>query len=419
MPRFIHAADIHLDSPLRGLERYEGCPVERVRNATRDALIHLVDLCLDKHVDFLVLAGDLYDGDWKDFGTGLFFIKQMARLQAASIPVFVIAGNHDAANKMTRSLPLPETVRMLRSDRPETIVLEDLGVAVHGQSFANQAVLEDLSANYPRPLSGLFNLGILHTSCTGREGHEKYAPCTVEGLRDHGYDYWALGHIHLRETLSERPYIGFSGNIQGRHIRETGPKGCNLVEFDSRGSLSVEFQPLDVVRWERFTIDVSRCESTSDVFEQFAAQARIAVEGAQGRLVCTRVHLVGESNLHTRLQAAMLNTVSELRAVALDVASDSLWIEKVLVETSLPRSAGESSDIPDDAISEVLSVLKTLREQPEQLLSGPFDLSEIWKKLPADLQEPMEQLAMAHRSQWLDQTRDRLLSTFTQKQSGP
>lgn len=418
MVRFIHAADIHLDSPLRGLERYEGCPADRVRGATRQALIHLVDLCLHEKVDFLILAGDLYDGDWRDFGTGMFFIKQMVRLQASGIPVYVIAGNHDAANRMTRSLPLPEHVRMMSSDAPQTVVLETLGIAIHGQSFATQAVLDDLSATYPKPVPGLFNIGILHTSCTGREGHERYAPCTVEGLQERGYDYWALGHIHLRETLCERPFIGFSGNIQGRHIREAGPKGCNLVTVGMDGSVSVEFRALDVVRWDRLTIDVTDLATLPDVFEQFATQARMAVDAAQGRLLCARVHLVGESSLHARLHAASMQIASELRAVAIDVASEDLWLEKVIVETTQPRSEGDIPEISDDAVSEVLSILTELREDPAKLETSPFDISDVLKKLPVELQASMEQIVLSQRSRWLEQTRERLLSALISKQVG-
>ena len=145
---FIHAADIHLDSPLRGLERYENAPVERIRGATRRAFTRLIDLAIDAKVDFVLIAGDLYDGDWRDYNTGLYLVRQLGRLRDLKIPVFIIAGNHDAANKMTRALRLPENVCFLAHERPETLRLEDLGVAIHGQSFEKQAVFDDLAAGY-------------------------------------------------------------------------------------------------------------------------------------------------------------------------------------------------------------------------------------------------------------------------------
>src|SRR5262249_21567667 len=156
MFKFLHAADIHLDSPLQGLERYEGAPLEQIRQATRRALENLVRLALDEQVAFVLIAGDLYHGDWKDYNTGLFLVKQMNRLREANIPVFLIAGNHDAANKMTRTLRLPENVTLLSSEWPETCVLEDIGVAIHGQGFAAAAVTEDLSERYPHAKRGYF-----------------------------------------------------------------------------------------------------------------------------------------------------------------------------------------------------------------------------------------------------------------------
>src|SRR5262245_28090371 len=183
--KFLHAADLHLDSPLRGLDRYEGVPVDRFRGATRAALSNLCDLCLAEPVDFVLLAGDLYDGNWKDFRTGLFFVSQMTRLRDAGIPVLVVRGNHDAESALTRSLRLPANVVVLSSRAPETdaTTLERLGVVVHGQGYASRAVTHDLARSYPEAVPGLFNIGMLHTSVDGREGHASYAPCSVETLR--------------------------------------------------------------------------------------------------------------------------------------------------------------------------------------------------------------------------------------------
>ncbi len=185
-----------------GLEQYEGAPVQEIRNAARRALSNLVDLAIDQKVAFVLIAGDLYDGDWRDYNTGLFFVDQVRRLREADIPLYLISGNHDAANKMTRTLRMPENVTFFSADRPETALLPDLDVAIHGQSFATAAVYDDLSEGYPLADSGRFNIGMLHTCAAGREGHDRYAPCSIEGLKSKGYDYWALGHIHLRTDVA-------------------------------------------------------------------------------------------------------------------------------------------------------------------------------------------------------------------------
>ena len=229
--KFVHAADIHLDSPLKGLSRYEGAPVAEVRGATRRALENLVDLCLAEGAAFLLLAGDLYDGSWKDYSTGLFFASQMSRLRAGGVRVFMIRGNHDAASKITQSLRWPDNVPELSVRRAETVVVEDLGVAIHGQGFATKAVTDDLAAQYPSRVDGAFNIGLLHTSVTGREGHESYAPCKLETLFGKGYDYWALGHVHQREVLCENPWVVFPGNLQMAWDWRNRPASERLVAY--------------------------------------------------------------------------------------------------------------------------------------------------------------------------------------------
>lgn len=276
--KFIHAADIHLDSALHGLERYEGAPVDEIRSATRRAFDNLIELAIEEEVAFILLAGDLYDGDWKDYNTGLYFMQHMARLCDAGIRVFIVAGNHDAASQITKHLRLPDNVTLFSTKHPETVVLEDLNVAIIGQGFATRAVTDDLSQAYPQGDPQLFNIGLLHTCLDGKPGHEPYAPCSVDGLRSKGYQYWALGHIHKREEVSQDPWIVFPGNIQGRHIREVGPKGCTLVRVESGEIASVEHRDLDVMRWARCEIDVSASETMDELFEQVS-------EGLQSELM--------------------------------------------------------------------------------------------------------------------------------------
>lgn len=384
MFKFLHAADVHLDSPLKGLERYEGSPADEIRGATRRALERLVDLAIGEEVALVLLAGDLYDGQWRDYNTGLFFIAQMTRLREAGIRVYLVAGNHDAANRTTRWLQLPEGVTLFSSRKPETAVLEDLHVAVHGQSFAAAAVFDDLAEQYPAPRGGCFNIGLLHTSATGSAEHERYAPCTLDTLRSKQYDYWALGHVHRREVLCREPFVAFSGNLQGRHIRESGPKGCLLVTVDDDQSVRPEFRPLDVLRWERAVVDAGKSRTTDELLSEIADRLAELHGQSDGRLLAVRVELVGESAVHETLRARRGRLTGEIRSQAIQVGGGEIWVEKILVDTSPPRGAKDAAAGP---LAELADLLRRLKCDAGELAALDADFSALWSKLPVELKE--------------------------------
>jgi exonuclease SbcD len=386
--KFVHAADLHLDSPLRGLDRYEGAPTEQLRGATRRALENLVTLCLEERVDFLLLAGDLYDGSWKDYRTGLFFAGQMSKLRAADIPVFFVRGNHDAESNITRSLRLPENVHELSSEKPETDTrtLERLGVAVHGQSFASRAVTDDLAAGYPQALPGLFNLGLLHTCANGREGHDPYAPCTLDTLRHKGYDYWALGHVHAREVLATEPWVVFPGNLQGRHARESGPKGATLVTVEHGRVVSADARALDAVRWALCNVDAGGAQTGDEVVDRVRASLTQALAAAGGRTVAARVTLTGTTRAHGTLAADFDKWSNEIRNVANDVGGEGVWIEKILGQT---RSAIDLKGLGsrDDALGQLVRALGELRDDEIARRALLEELADLKHKLPPELRD--------------------------------
>lgn len=388
MFRFLHAADIHLDSPLRGLEAYPDAPVEQIRGAARRAFDNLIRLAIEEEVAFVLLAGDLYDGDWKDYNTGIFFMHRMGRLREAGIRVFLIAGNHDAASQLSRSLTLPDNVTLLSSRRAETCVLEDLGAAIHGQGFATRAVAEDLSRSYPAPRPGLFNIGLLHTSLTGRPGHEPYAPCTLEGLRGCGYDYWALGHVHQREILSRDPWVVFSGNIQGRHIRETGPKGCTLVTVDEGRISAVDSRELDVLRFALLDVDVTDRASLPAVYDQVRAAMERELDLAQGRPLAARVRLVGASDLHPALRRDEIHVREELRAMAASLGE--VWLEKLVLATA---PAGPVVAVEDSPLAGLSPDLEHLDFDAESIFDMVPDFRSLHAKLPLDVKGEDDPLA--------------------------
>ncbi len=327
--RFLHAADLHLDSPLRGLEA--DAPAERIRDATRQALVNLVELALTERVAFVLLAGDLYDGDWRDWRTGQFLVQQLARLKREGIRVISISGNHDAEQVLTKTLPLPDI--LIRSNKPDTVLLDGLQVAIHGQSFATRAVTDNLALSYPPPVAGWFNIGLLHTAC-GSTAHENYAPCTPGDLVSRGYDYWALGHVHERRVVQRSPWIVFPGNIQGRHINEPGDKGASLVTVTDGKVTAVEHKPLDVLRWLRLDVDVTGAADEDAVHNRIRLMLGAAVTEAQDRFLAVRLTLSGASPAHAALSQDLAATRKHIPAAVADVADpDTVWFEDVRVRT--------------------------------------------------------------------------------------
>jgi DNA repair exonuclease SbcCD nuclease subunit len=382
MFKFLHAADIHLDSPLRGLEKYDGAPVNQLRLAPREALRNLVQLAVDEHVAFVLLAGDLYDRDLKDYSAGLFFAAQMARLKEAGIPVYVIAGNHDAANKMTRVLRFHGNVTMLTCDRPETIRLADCDVALHGQGFLTEEGKEVNVRNYPGPEAGCFNIGLLHTCVDDSSVHGRYAPCTLDDLRARGYDYWALGHIHQRQTLQIQPHIVFPGNVQGRHIRETGPKGCYLVTVSDQHHVELEFRALDVLRWEKCSVDATGAMDGDEVLARVADGLTALREASDGLPLAVRVEVTGACPAHEDLHSDPSKWIAEIRRGAMEVGVEQLWIEKIKMLTAPP------SDVPpltDGPLGELHAVLEEYRGNDERLKSLSESLADLFKKVPEEI----------------------------------
>ncbi|MBL7175892.1 MAG: DNA repair exonuclease [Desulfobacteraceae bacterium] len=417
MFKFLHAADIHLDSPLHKLDYYEGAPVDELRQATRRAFENLVELAISEAVAFVLIAGDLYDGDWKDYNTGLYFISQMSKLREANIPVYIIAGNHDAASKITKTLRLPEGVTLFSVEGAETFTLDTIGVAIHGQSFKSPAVRKNLVARYPQQLSGYFNVGILHTCATGREGHEPYAPCTIQDLQSKGYDYWALGHVHQHEVVLEDPLSVFPGNIQGRHIKETGPKGCMLVSIDDRGDPSAAFRSVDVMRWVKVELDASGVESGYEVVDLIDQKLQELLEQNEGIPLIARVEVAGDCPAHDELASNLDRWTNEIRSAAVDSSSGQVWIEKVKLRTSLPLE-NESTIFAEGPVGELLRYIDEIPKDPDHVSVLTESLKDLIKKLPKELKENTDAVSLEYTgslAEVLGQIRQMLLHRLMQR----
>lgn len=392
--RFLHAADIHLDSPLLGLAEQTDDAAELVRTAPREALSRLVGLAVEERVDFLIIAGDLYDGDWRDYNTGLFFAEQMGRLQTAGIPVYLLHGNHDAESQITKRLALPDNVHVFGSRKPKTFALEALGVALHGQSFRQRDVTDNLARGYPAPRPHAFNIGVLHTGLGGKGGHANYAPCSLDDLVNKGYDYWALGHVHKAEVLHQRPHVVFPGNLQGRHVRETGAKGACLVAVQDDEIVDLKPVPCDSVRWAVLTVPLDDADHLGEVTDRVldALQSAVATE-ADGRLLACRIQLEGRTALHAQLFASEDQLLADAKGCALGLGDGVAWVEKVVIATNAtvdPHTLAQR----EDAIGELQRMLRDAAVDEGLLAEIEDDIGQLVRQLPHEVRENIQDQAL-------------------------
>ena len=337
----MHCADLHLGSPLLGLSMKDEAIARRFAQASRDAFSDLVTAAIAERVAFVLIAGDVYDGEWKDTAIGLFFARELSRLQRAEVPVFIIHGNHDAKNVVTSAIPLPDNVTTFPEKRAKTQKLEALRVAIHGRSFLEREETENWAPAYPEAVTGYFNIGMLHTSCDGKPGHASYAPCTTQDLVARGYDYWALGHVHQFEVLHENPHIVYPGNLQGRSIRECGPKGAVLVDVQDGRVRDLRRVITDQARWAEVVLDASGYDDREALLSAVAKAFRPVAGEAEGRLVAARLCLTGATALHRSLLADHDGFAVDALAAAQQNAED-IWIEKLRLDTrDLVQAGGE------------------------------------------------------------------------------
>lgn len=407
--KFIHTADLHLDSPLRGLSSYADAPAERLRTATRDAFQNLVTQAIDEQVDFMVVAGDVYDGDWKDFNTGLFFVRQMGRLRHAGIPVYLLYGNHDADSEMTRGLELPDNVHVFSSRKAETFRIEQKKVALHGRSFKVAATTDNLLPSYPEPVAGWLNIGVLHTALEGNAEHAKYAPCSVAELQAKGYQYWALGHVHEHWMLRGDVTIAYSGNLQGRHIRELGARGALLVTAEEGEITEVDRLEVDVLRWHALDVDISTVGDRRGAIRAAGLGLERTLDSTPSHLpLAVRVLFQGRSAAHAELVADEGQLRQEVIAQAVALDADRLWIEKVRVASEdLDTHQMSSTDDAEGALAELAGLALAAKDDSEFVQSMQADWLALLEKLPHEVLQASPDL-QALRQDPLAQMSDRL-----------
>ncbi|NPV89317.1 MAG: DNA repair exonuclease [Firmicutes bacterium] len=338
---FIHAADLHLDSPFRGISQevsetgeYRHI-VERLRDCTFIALKRLVDLCLQERVDFLLLAGDVYDLSNRSLRAQLRFREETRRLAEMGIQVFIVTGNHDSSDGWRADLEFPETVHVFSDREVESrpVIRQGQEVArVYGISYPRAAVTENLALLFPRPPREPFSIAMLHANVGSIEGYDNYAPCRLDDLIGSGYDYWALGHIHSHTVLhTEFTRVIYPGCHQGRSVREMGAKGCVLVRVAEDRSLECEFMPTDNVRWHFIDLPIAGLGTDTALLN--ALEDRLwGLKQNNPRLAgVVRVQLNGRGPLHKRLMNNSYRTdlLQQLRSRYSTPVEDFVWIESL------------------------------------------------------------------------------------------
>ena len=384
--RFVHSADVHLDSPFRSLALRDPNLAEMIGNATRRAFVKIVDLCLDEQVDALLLAGDLYDGDQTSMKTAKFFALQMHRLHEAGVRVFVVRGNHDAESKITKELTLPNSLKLFtgRADYVEIApAAGGMPLAIHGMSFADPKMPTSLVPKFKPPVEGSVNIGIMHTSLTGADNHNTYAPCTVADLNATGFKYWALGHVHKRSVYDGLCKVVMPGNPQGRDINEAGAKTATLVTIGDDGSIELEERLTSIAEFARISVSAQDCDDWSAVAAAIRAGIEKAREGARSEHLVGRIIVSGVTPTAWELRHDARRLKVEADVVA-ELAGKT-WIEKVEIDCKMPDTAAAAES--GDALAEIMVEIEGGVLSSDAFIYETEEIAkELWDVLPRECQ---------------------------------
>lgn len=333
--RFIHTADLHLDCPFSGIA--DAGVSANLMESTFKSFQRIIEIAIDKSVDFILIAGDIYDSKDKSLRAQLRFQKEMQRLRDAGIDVYVVYGNHDPVNGWSAALEMPENVHIFRHGKPRSQTVEKEGeriATICGWSYPKAEVDEDIASQFTPDSKSPYNIALLHCNCGSSADYANYAPCTIAELLDAGFDYWALGHIHKRSLISDKkPFIVYPGNPQGINPKETGPKGCYLVDVGDDGKTVLNFLETDHVRWHAVDIPLANISRTDELMKLISLRMD-QLRRENGKPTIVRFSLVGRTPLHPELarEGSLPGIIDELRS---DERQEEtfVWVEAVIDNT--------------------------------------------------------------------------------------
>jgi len=397
--RFLHTADLHLDSPLRALASRNSALGNLLQDASRTVLCRLVDTAIEEAVDAVLIAGDLFDGELRDVHTAKLLEREMKRLASANIPVFIIWGNHDAESKLTDVLNLPANVHTFDGRGGSASFANDQ-VVVHGVSFSKRKAPDSLLPKFSPPVPGCFNIGMLHTSLSGSDGHNTYAPCSVKELIDMGYDYWALGHIHKRKIHHNNPAIVMPGNPLGRHINENGERSISLVSLEQGKAPDIKALTIAPARFERIPVTLDSIDEQGEAFEQITSDIEKQRSSSDADHLIVRLELKGTTPLTNYYQRNKESELIELRM--LYEHRDDLWIDSL--DTRNLKVPESNLDEATSSSNSFISSLQTLIND-DMFLSANLmesindDLTRLTRALPGELNNLFEQELASNQSE--------------------
>jgi DNA repair exonuclease SbcCD nuclease subunit len=384
---FVHAAGFHLDSPFVGLGRLpEGQSqiVAELREATFQAFDAVIDLCLRERVDFLLVAGDVYDGTDRSLKAQLRFRAGLRRLSDEGIRAYVVHGNHDPLDGWADAIQMPSGVHEFGSELT-SVVFEKAGRSVariHGISYPTRKISSSFGAGFQRDGDEPFQIGLFHCNAGGDTRHDPYAPRTVSELVESRLDYWAIGHIHESVVLRPaEPFIGYPGNTQGRHINESGPRGCFLVRVTAEGRLdgTPQFVATDSVRWLTSEVEINGIDTIDLLISRIEDRMQELAELADGRSVVTRITLLGRGVLHNALTRphSSRELLDELHALGAQ-RSPFVWVEKLILRTRPDADLEARRGMPD-FLGDLLRLIDGIRQSPGEIAGLRRELTDLYE----------------------------------------
>ena len=404
---FIHAADLHLDSPFKGLSKAPPVVRERLRESTFAALRRLGELALRERADFVVIAGDLFDAADRSLRAQLRLQRTLGDTARQGVRTYIVHGNHDHESGRMAQLDWPDGVFAFGSSEVECRMAYTRGgepaANIYGISYPTRSVGDNLALRFKRREGAPFHIAVLHANVDGDPDYDNYSPCRLEELASSGFDYWALGHVHERRVLREYPHVVYPGNLQGRSVRETGDKGAYVVSVNGSGAVDMRFHDLADVVWREIVVPIDGLNREQQVQEAMLDALEEARRSSPGRATVARLRLEGRGAMHELLLRAgaaeeWLEGLRECLASP-EETDDWVWPESLHIRTSGELRL-ESVAEEDGFLGELIRRGMLAASDPEKAKELLDEATESLRKLPR-VREWLDGRSREEREQWL------------------